>query len=105
LSVAFLVLLAAAAAEVAQITGSLLVFALMVVPAATAQSLTPRLAVSGPLTVVLGLAITWPALFIAYYEPYPIGFFITSFAFAAYLAATGWRHARPRLSTRAGATG
>jgi zinc/manganese transport system permease protein len=100
LSVAFLVLLAAAAAEVAQITGTLLVFALLVVPAATAQALTARPALSVGLTVVLGLAITWPALFIAYYEPYPIGFFVTTFAFAAYLAATGWRHARSWLTRR-----
>ena len=39
LSVAFLVLLGVAAAEVSQITGTLLVFALLVVPAATAQAL------------------------------------------------------------------
>ncbi len=96
LSVAFLVLLAAAAAEVAQITGTLLVFALLVVPAATAQVLTARPALSIGLTVAIGLAITWAALFLAYYQPYPIGFFVTSFAFAAYLAATGWRRLRAR---------
>ena len=38
----FLVLLGAATAEVSQITGSLLVFALLVMPAATAQRLTAR---------------------------------------------------------------
>ena len=100
LSVTFLVLLAAAAAGVAQITGSLLVFALLVVPAATAQSLTARPAVSMALTVVIALAITWSALFLAYYQPYPIGFFVTTFAFAAYLTATAWRHTRARLARR-----
>jgi zinc/manganese transport system permease protein len=91
-SVAFLLLLAVAAAEVAQITGTLLVFALLVVPAAIAQALTTRPAVSVALTVVIGLLITWSALFVAFYQPYPIGFFLTSFAFAAYLAAAAWRH-------------
>ena len=42
LSTAFLVLLGAAAAEASQITGTLLVFALLVMPAATAQALTAR---------------------------------------------------------------
>jgi zinc/manganese transport system permease protein len=94
LSVTFLVLLATAAAEVAQITGTLLVFALLVIPAATAQALSSRPAVSLALTVLLGLAVTWSALFAAYYEPYPIGFFLTTLAFVVYLAATGWRRIR-----------
>jgi membrane protein implicated in regulation of membrane protease activity len=52
--------------------------------------------VSIAVTVVIGLAITWAALFVAYYRPYPIGFFVTTFAFVAYLTATGWRHLRAR---------
>jgi zinc/manganese transport system permease protein len=100
-SVAFLLLLAVAAAEVAQITGSLLVFALLVVPAATAQALSPRPAVSVALTVAIGLVITWAGLFVAFYQPYPIGFYLTSFAFVAYLAASAWRH----LASRPGRPG
>ncbi len=100
-SVAFLVVLAAAAAEVAQITGTLLVFALLVVPAATAQRLTPRPGRSIAVTVAIGLAITWASLFVAYYQPYPIGFFLTTFAFAAFLAATGWAHLQQRVRRRA----
>src|SRR5262249_9615916 len=46
LSVAFLVLLGAATAEASQITGILLVFALLVMPAATAQLLVARPAAS-----------------------------------------------------------
>jgi zinc/manganese transport system permease protein len=95
LSVAFLVLLGVAAAEVSQITGTLLVFALLVVPAATAQLLTARPAASLALTLAVGLLVTWLSLFVAYYSPYPIGFFLTSLAFAAYLLAGGWRRARP----------
>ena len=42
LSIVFLVVLGVAVAEASQITGALLVFALLVVPAATAQTLTAR---------------------------------------------------------------
>ncbi len=94
LSIAFLVLLGAATAETAQITGALLVFALLMMPAATAQRLTPRPVASLVLTVVIGWAVTWAGLIAAYYSPYPIGFYVTSFAFAAYLAAHLAAHAR-----------
>jgi zinc/manganese transport system permease protein len=87
LSVAFLVLLGAAVAETAQITGALLVFALLVMPAAAAQRLTARPAASLLLTVVIGFLVTWAGLTAAFYSPYPIGFWVTSFAFAVYLAA------------------
>ena len=87
LSLAFLVLLGLTAAEASQITGALLVFALLVMPAATAQRLTPRPLLGGAIAVALALAVTWIGLGIAYYSPYPIGFWVTTLAFGAYLAA------------------
>jgi zinc/manganese transport system permease protein len=96
LSIGFLVLLGATAAEVSQITGALLVFALLVLPPATAQRLTARPAASLALSVVLGLVTVWAALFIAYYSPYPIGFWLTSIAFGmfalSYAATARQRH-------------
>jgi zinc/manganese transport system permease protein len=100
LGAVFLVLLGAATAEASQITGSLLVFALLVMPAATAQILTPRPALSLLLTVVIGLLVTWFGLAVAYYSPYPIGFFVTSFAFAAYVVAYLVRNALPTVWAR-----
>ncbi|WP_234544501.1 metal ABC transporter permease [Streptomyces shenzhenensis] len=91
LSVVFLVLLGAATAEASQITGTLLVFALMVIPAATAQVLTARPGLSLALAVLLAFATTWLGLTAAYYWPYPLGFFVTTIAFAGYLLALGWR--------------
>ena len=87
LSIAFLVLLGAAVAETAQITGALLVFALLVMPAATAWRLTPRPLAGLFLAVLIGWAVSWAGLTAAYYSPYPIGFYVTTFAFAAYLGA------------------
>jgi zinc/manganese transport system permease protein len=101
LSVIFLVLLGAAVAETAQITGALLVFALLVMPAATAQRLTPRPLASLALTVVIGWAVTWAGLIAAYYSPYPIGFYVTTIAFGAYLAAHLTAGAQHRLRRRA----
>jgi zinc/manganese transport system permease protein len=87
LSTAFLVLLGIAVAAASQITGALLVFALLVVPAATAQVLTARPALSFALAIGFGLLITWLGLAIAYYSPYPVGFWISTLAFAAYAGA------------------
>ncbi len=91
LGAVFLLLLGAAAAEASQITGALLVFALLVVPASTAQLLTARPALSVALTLVLGLAITWLGLAMAYYSSAPIGFYITSLSFGTYLIAIAAR--------------
>jgi zinc/manganese transport system permease protein len=91
LSTVFLILLGCAAAEVSQITGALLVFALLVMPAATAQQITARPMASFALTVLLGVLIAWLGLAVAYFSIYPVGFFITTFGFAAYVLAAGWR--------------
>ena len=98
LSTVFLLLLGATAAEVSQITGALLVFALLVLPPATAQLLTPRPMRSLALSVVLALVIVWVALFIAYYSPYPIGFWLTTLAFALYALS----YAATRMGAGAG---
>lgn len=90
LAVIFLIVLGLTVAEVSQITGTLLVFALLVTPAATAQKLTARPLLSLGVTVAIAVGVTWAGLAVAYYSPYPIGFFITTFAFAGYvLAALG----------------
>jgi zinc/manganese transport system permease protein len=87
LSGGFLLLLALAVAATSQITGPLLVFALLVAPAATAQLISARPAVSLALSVLLGLLIVWLGMGIAYFSVYPAGFFISTIAFAVYLLA------------------
>ena len=46
------------------------------------------------LSSAIGLAVAWSSLSLAYYTDYPVGFFVTSIAFAAYVAATVWRRTR-----------
>ena len=91
LGVGFLVLLGIAVAETAQITGALLVFALLVLPPATAQIVTGRPVLGLGLAVALAVAVTWAGLVASYYSPYPTGAFITTFSFAAYALSRGWR--------------
>jgi zinc/manganese transport system permease protein len=100
LSAMFLVLLGCAAAEVSQITGALLVFALLVMPAATAQQLTARPMTSFWLTIGFGVLTAWLGLAAAYYSVYPVGFFITTFGFAGYVLAAAARVSLRRVSRR-----
>jgi zinc/manganese transport system permease protein len=100
LSTGFLVLLGAAAAEAGQITGTLLVFALLVMPAATAQALTARPVRSLVLSVAIAVAVTWLGLTTAYYSAYPLGFYVTTYAFGAYALARLARLAADRLPRR-----
>jgi zinc/manganese transport system permease protein len=86
LATAFLLLLGLAVAATAQITGALLVFALLVTPAATAQQITARPALGLVLSISLGLVVTWLGLGIAYFSPYPVGFWVTSLSFGLYVA-------------------
>jgi zinc/manganese transport system permease protein len=100
LSVVFLVVLAIAVAEASQVTGVLLVFALLIVPAATAQTITNRPVRGLVCSVAIGLSVTWLGLALAYFYDQPVGFYITSLAFGAYLLArtVDWlRRNKPHL--------
>lgn len=87
LGVGFLLVLGLSVAETSQITGALLVFSLLVTPAAAAQRITSRPLLGIALSVALALAITWLGLALAYFSIYPVGFYITSLAFAVYVLA------------------
>lgn len=100
LSVGFLVLLGVAAAAASQITGSLLVFTLLVVPAATAQLLCTNPRTSLLLTVLLGVGLTWGSLLVAYYVDVPLGFLLSSAAFMVYVLVAGATRAAVMLGRR-----
>jgi len=90
----FLLILALAIAATSQITGALLVFALLVAPPASAQLITMRPLLGLLLSVGFGLLVVWVGLGVAYFSPYPVGFFTNTFGFAIYLLA--------RIATRHG---
>jgi zinc/manganese transport system permease protein len=83
---AFLLILGLAIAAVSQLTGALLVFALLVAPPASAHLITVRPLAGLCLSVALALAIVWIALALAYFTIYPVGFYVTTLAFAVYVA-------------------
>ena len=90
-SVAFLAIVAVAVAECAQIVGVLLVFTLMVGPAAAAQNFSRRLIGGVLLAAGLALAEAWGGLTLAYYTDWPTSFWITALSGLVYLASLGAR--------------
>jgi len=89
ISIAFLVIVALAVSESAQIVGILLVFALMVGPPATAQRLVTGLWSGVALSAVLALAEAWLGLVIAYYTDWPVSFCIATLSALGYFVASG----------------
>ena len=87
----FLLLLAVTVAVAVQAVGALLIFALLVTPAAAAQNLTARPYLGMALSALIAVAAVWAGLVVAYYFPYPASFLITAVAFAAYLASLARR--------------
>ena len=100
LAFGYLVLLALVVALAVQIVGVLLIFALLVTPAAIAQYVTTRPAVAVTVAVILALIFTWIGLAVGYFTPYPVGFFITTFAFGTYLLVRGVRLVLDRAGRR-----
>lgn len=85
LSIAFMVILAVAVTEAVQVVGVLLIFALIVTPAAIAVRITSRPAAAIAIGVGLSLLFTWIGLTIGYFSPHPVSFFITTIAFGTYV--------------------
>jgi zinc/manganese transport system permease protein len=83
-SILFLAITSLAVAASTQIVGVLLVFALMVGPAAAAQNVTTRLSTGVLLSAVLALAQAWVGLTLAYYTDWPTSFWITMLAAGVY---------------------
>jgi zinc/manganese transport system permease protein len=81
----FLIIVAVATAECAQIVGVLLVFTLMIGPAAAAQRLTRGAGAGVLLSAGLALAEAWLALALAYYTDWPPSFWITALSAGVYM--------------------
>jgi zinc/manganese transport system permease protein len=43
------------------------------------------------ISVLIAVAVTWVGIGCAFYSPYPIGFWVSSFAFGIYLLAACYR--------------
>lgn len=97
----FLSILALATAMALPVVGALLVFSLMVAPAAAARSLTDRPFLAMFLSVGIALVMVWAAIAISYVSNWPIGFFVGGFGVVAYGMGRVWAGFRlPTTATR-----
>ncbi|HUZ71495.1 MAG TPA: metal ABC transporter permease [Stellaceae bacterium] len=96
-SMLFLAIVAVAVAEAAQVVGVLLVFALMVGPAAASLRLTSRLGVGVALSIGLALFDTWAGIALAYLTDWPPSFWIVLLSCLGYALALLARSGGARL--------
>ncbi|GAA4474853.1 metal ABC transporter permease [Gluconacetobacter asukensis] len=98
-STIFLAIVAVVTAECVQITGVLLVFALMVGPAATAQRLTATPGWGIVLSVLFAIGAGWGGLALSWWTDCPASFWISALSTGFYLAVGTWRFTGGREST------
>jgi len=96
LGIIFMLLVALTTSIAVQVVGVLLIFSLMVTPAAIAQRLSKQPWRAVIASVIVSLTATWLGLYIAFYEPYPVSFFITTIVFILYIIV---RTVHPKLMT------
>jgi zinc/manganese transport system permease protein len=85
LGVLFMVLLALTVSQAVQVVGVLLIFSLLITPAATAQLLTSRPGIGILYAMGFAVASVWSGLLLAYHIPWPPSAFITLISFTLYL--------------------
>jgi zinc/manganese transport system permease protein len=100
LNLAFMLLVAVAISFAVQVVGILLIFALIVTPAASAVRLTKRPLYAVAVSVGIALFAIWIGLFVSWYEPYPPSFFIVTTAFLIYVILRAGEALLPLLRGR-----
>lgn len=89
LGLVFMVLLAVTVSEATVAVGALLVFALLLLPAAIAHQIVSRPFAALALAAVLAVAFTWIGIAIGFYTGYPSSVCISLLAFVSYAAVVG----------------
>lgn len=92
LGIIFMLLVGITISEAILVVGFLLVFALLIAPAASAQHLSTRPFQSIILSIVLGLVFTWGGMLLGLYFHVPVSFFIAAFAAITYLVVINFSH-------------
>jgi zinc/manganese transport system permease protein len=99
-SVIFMIMLAVATSIAVQVVGVLLIFALLVTPAAIAQCLARRPLQGICIAVIIAILSVWFGLFMSFYIPYPVSFFITSIVFIFYLIVRFLENGKSKTKSR-----
>ncbi len=95
---AFLIVIACATTMTVPVVGALLIFTLMIGPAAAAQCFTDRAGRAMGGAVVIALVTIWSALALAYETNWPVGFYVSVISAAWYgigRAYAAWHRRRP----------
>jgi zinc/manganese transport system permease protein len=100
MDLAFLLVVAMVTTMAVPVVGTLLIFALLVSPAATARCLTRSPLPAMALSVGLALVTVWCSITLSYQANLPIGFFVGSLGLAEYVAAKLFVAARDALGSR-----
>jgi zinc/manganese transport system permease protein len=101
LGLVFMVLLAFTVSEATLALGALLVFALLLLPAAIAQQVVTRPAVGLVLAAVLAIVFTWLGIAIGFYTGYSGSICISLLAFVSYVVVVGGSGRLMRSTRRA----
>ena len=90
ISVFFAVIVALATTMSVPVVGALLMFSLLVGPAAAARLFSPDPLRAIPLSIGFALVIVWLSIAAAYLSSLPVGFFVTLGSAVLYGAGRGW---------------
>lgn len=96
----FLLVLALATTMAVPVVGALLIFTLLISPAATARRLTDRPGRAMGLSIAVALLTVWAAIAFSYWTDLPVGFFVGVGGAVFYSAARLLVSARPLLPAR-----
>jgi zinc/manganese transport system permease protein len=96
----FLLVMALATSMTVPVVGALLMFALMIGPAAAARSFTRRPGHAIALAVGIALVTVWAGIAASYHTNWPLGFYVGVIAAGFFLVGLAWTAARRRLAAR-----
>ena len=94
----FLVVMALATSMTVPVVGALLMFALMIGPAAAARSFTRRPGYAIAVATGIALVTVWAGIALSYRTNWPLGFFVGVIAAGFFLLGQGWAAIRRRGS-------
>jgi zinc/manganese transport system permease protein len=86
----FLIVVALATTMTVPVSGTTLIFTLLIGPAAAARSLTARPERALLLSIVLAEVVMWAAIAAQYQANWPVGFFVGTFSAVVYALGRAW---------------
>jgi len=96
MELAFLLVMALATSMTVPVVGALLMFSLMIGPAAAARAVTARPGLAMTLSVAIALLTVWIGIALSYQSDWPLGFFVGILGAVSYLSGRAYRAAIAR---------